>query len=73
MSLPLATGHLVLTETENEGLAGLVIAVRSLNETASVLGELLSRTDVDSVAWLDAAATYGLRLGFMETRPTIGP
>lgn len=66
MSLPLASGHLVLTEGDTDGVAGLVLGVRSLDETVATVGRTLFTGRDDRVAWIDPAATFGVRVGFVE-------
>jgi hypothetical protein len=68
--LLLASGHLVLVEAETAKIAGLVVGVTSLADTAAVMGGGLRRTPGDPVAWLDPVETFGLRLGFVEGDPS---
>lgn len=65
--LPLASGELVLTEAEVEGIGALILGVASLAETVATLGRDVKWTVADPVAWLDPAAAFGLRIGLVET------
>jgi len=61
----LASGELVLHEGGSDGVVGVVLGVASLAATRAELRDRLGRDDGDTV-WLDAAETFGLRLGFTE-------
>jgi catechol 2,3-dioxygenase-like lactoylglutathione lyase family enzyme len=56
-----------------EGLAGLVFAVEDPDAAAARLGRLgLTSTAEDGEFWLDAAATWGVRLGLTRVVPRTG-
>lgn len=53
-----------------EGLAGLLFAVEDPDAAAARLGRLgLASTAEDGEVWLDAAATWGVRLGLTRAAP----
>lgn len=58
----LAAGRIVLSEGAGSGVAGLVLGVSSVDQTARVVGPLSGRRP----GWADPAATHGLRIGFTE-------
>jgi hypothetical protein len=64
LRLALRSGAIVLNEAPMAGMA-LVLGVRSLGETERLLPGSF-RTDADRVSWLDPAAVFGVRLGFVE-------
>lgn len=67
--VPLASGEVVLDEGGSQGIVGIVLGVPSLEATRAALKDLLGPTE-DDVAWIDADAAFGLRLGFADLEGT---
>jgi hypothetical protein len=57
-----ASGRIVLSQGPRPGIAGIVLGVPSLAETAEVVGI----RPAARVSWTDPAALHGLRIGFTE-------
>ena len=64
--LPLAAGEVVLHERSSPGGLGVVLGVPSLAAARAALGGAIGPTNEDGVAWVTAAETFGLALGFTE-------